>query len=240
MLIFRKLKSLKSTSIQDENTESFYSETYGSINATAIDGSLSNKILHQGLEIGMRKRNFPLILEIGGNIGEHVKFVKCDFEKYICTDLNIPKKGTEKSKNIKVSYEIQNAESLTFDKNCVDRIILTCVLHHLTNPYLALQNARRVIKHNGVVSIALPNDPGIIYRLLRAMTTLRYANKVNKKTEIQLIHAKEHRNHYLSLEWMIREIFAKDEILKASFPFVFSSYNLNALTIYQITVKKII
>jgi hypothetical protein len=101
-----------------------------------------------------------------------------------------------------------------------------------------LQSARRVIKPNGVISIALPNDPGIVYRLLRAMTTLRYARKVNKKTEIQLIHAKEHRNHFLSLEWLIREIFAKDEIKKASFPFVINSYNLNAMTIYQITVIK--
>jgi SAM-dependent methyltransferase len=238
MLIFRKLKSIKSNLIQDESAENFYSQTYGSINATAIDGSLSSKVLHQGLEIGMKKRKFTTILELGGNIGEHVKFVKCHFDKYICSDLSIPKKGTEKSSNSKVSYEIQDAESLTFENNSVDRIILTCILHHLKNPEIALQNTRRVIKPDGVISIALPNDPGIIYRLLRAITTLRNAKKVGKKTEIQLIHAREHRNHYLSLEWIIRETFAEDEILKASFPFPFFSYNLNAMTIYQITVKK--
>ncbi len=236
LLKFRKLKRLNLTG--DLDSKEFYSEVYGNINATAIDGSLSNRVLHRCLEIGMGEKSFPLILELGANLGEHVKFVKCDFEKYICSDLYIPSKGTERAKNSKVSYEIQDAEALTLESNCVDRIIITCVLHHLTNPSTALQNARRVIKHNGVISIALPNDPGIMYRALRAITTLRYAKKANKRDNIQLIHAKEHRNHFLSLEWIIREIFTSDEILKASFPFQFSSYNLNALTIYQIRVIK--
>lgn len=237
-MIYRKLKGLKIADNQATTGTEFYQEIYGEVNATAIDGSLSNRVLHRGLELGLKKSHFSQILEIGGNIGEHIKFVDCSYERYICSDLRIPKREIVQKFGPKVVFAIQNAESLVLESDSCDRVIFTCVLHHLSNPSIALQNARRVTKDGGLISIAIPNDPGVMYRFLRSITTLRNSKRINKLDEIQLIHAKEHRNHFLSLEWLVREVFMEDAISKCSIPFIFNSYNLNPLTIYQIRIHK--
>jgi phosphatidylethanolamine/phosphatidyl-N-methylethanolamine N-methyltransferase len=237
-LIYRILKRLEIIDTQVATGTDFYQQIYGNLSATAIDGSLSNRVLHKSLELGLKNSSFANILEIGGNKGEHIKYVNCSYEKYVCSDLEIPKGEITQSFGPKVEFVIQNAESLTFESNSFDRVIFTCVLHHLSDPCIALRNARRVTKDGGLISIAVPNDPGLMYRFLRSLTTLRNSKKMNKFNEVQLIHAKEHRNHFLSLEWLIREAFVDDVISKVSIPFVFSSYNLNPLTIYQIRIHK--
>jgi phosphatidylethanolamine/phosphatidyl-N-methylethanolamine N-methyltransferase len=237
-LIYRKLRKLKLADVQLVSGSDFYSQAYGEMNATAIDGSLSSRVLHQSLELGLKKSDFPYILEIGGNTGEHIKHVTSTYEKYICSDLKMPNAETRKKFGPRIEFEAQNAENLNLRDDSFDRVIFTCVLHHLSNPSMALQNARKVTKNGGLISIALPNDPGLMYRFLRSLTTLRNAKRLNKLNEIQLIHAKEHRNHFLSLEWLIREVFKDDVILKRSIPFAIHSYNLNPLTIYQIRISK--
>ena len=85
-----------------------------------------------------------------------------------------------------------------------------------------------------MISILIPNDPGVLYRLLRGMTTLRAASKEGVYEEAQLVHAIEHRNHYLQLRRLLEIQFKKDKIPTSNFPLKFNSYNLNALTVFHI------
>jgi SAM-dependent methyltransferase len=134
----------------------------------------------------------------------------------------------------RVENQIADVESLPFADKSFDRVISTCLFHHLDNPIKGFEQLRRVTKDGGKVSILIPNDPGIVYRSLRRATTLQNAKKLGLYTEAEFIHAIEHRNHYLQLKTLLESQFKKDKIFSSSFPFKFSSYNLNALTVFHI------
>jgi SAM-dependent methyltransferase len=106
----------------------------------------------------------------------------------------------------------------------------------LDYPIKGFEELRRVTKEGGKISILIPNDPGIVYRLLRRLTTLRHAKKINLFAEAEIIHAIEHRNHYLQLETLLRYVFKNDELITRSFPFKWRCYNLNAITVFEVTV----
>jgi SAM-dependent methyltransferase len=132
--------------------------------------------------------------------------------------------------------QVANVENLPFANKSFDRVISTCLFHHLENPIKGFEQIRRVTKVGGKISILIPNDPGIVYRALRRITTLRNAKKLNLFTEAQIIHAIEHRNHYLGLESLLEYDFKNDELVTRSFPFYWRSYNMNAVTVFEITV----
>jgi SAM-dependent methyltransferase len=181
------------------------------------------------------------IIEFGANNGEHLKFVNNDWKEngtYIATDLKLPK--SDVLKNIKKAgalFQIANIEKNSYKENSFDRIIITCVLHHVDNLELALHQVRKITKNGGSISIFLPNDPSLMYRWLRYITTIRRAKKLKLFDQIQIIHAREHRNHYLGILPLIKLIYKDDEITIKGFPFKFPFYNLNAFT--QVEIKKI-
>jgi hypothetical protein len=69
---------------------------------------------------------------------------------------------------------------------------------------------------------------------MRRISTLRAAKKEGIYKEAQLVHAIEHRNHYLQLRTLLENQFKQDKISLSYFPFKFSSYDLNALTVFHI------
>jgi phosphatidylethanolamine/phosphatidyl-N-methylethanolamine N-methyltransferase len=217
----------------EASIEEWYKTNYSRINATAVSNSLANKILHKLIEKPFKSNLGLEILEVGANKGEHLKFVYPDFLRYVMTDLR-PVEHLIQGVSARVENQIANVENLPFADKSFDRVISTCLFHHLENPIKGFEQLRRVTKDDGKVSILIPNDPGIVYRSLRRATTLRNAKKMNLETEAELIHAIEHRNHYLQLKTLLESQFKKDKISLSSFPFKFSSYNLNALTVFHI------
>jgi SAM-dependent methyltransferase len=223
-----------------DSIDKWYKEYYNLVNATAVQGSLPNKIMHKLLESRFKSNINLKILEVGSNNGEHLRYVSPDFDYYIMTDLHLPSfKVIDLNMTKNIKFQIANVEKLPYSKNTFDRSIATCVFHHLDYPLDAFRELRRVTKTGGVISILLPNDPGITYRLLRRFTTLRTAKKYKKYYEAQLIHALEHKNHYLQLKTLLRYVFRKDQIETTSFPFRIENYNLNAITVFHITKKRI-
>lgn len=222
------------TNPNEISIEEWYKTNYNRVNATAVSDSLASRVLHKLIEKPFKSNLNLKILEVGGNKGEHLKFVKSDFAKYILTDIRPIKISTFASSLGAVETQIANVESLPFSDNSFDRVIATCLFHHLENPIKGFEQLRRVTKNGGKISILIPNDPGVVYRFLRGATTLRSAKKLNLLTEAKLIHAIEHRNHYLQLKTLLETQFKTDKISLSHFPFKFSSYNLNALTVFHI------
>jgi phosphatidylethanolamine/phosphatidyl-N-methylethanolamine N-methyltransferase len=218
----------------ETNIEEWYKTNYNRINVTAVDDSLANRVLHNLIEKPF-KSNYRLeILEVGANRGEHLKFVHPDFARYVMTDIRAIE-GKLPNASECVESQIANVESLPFEDKSFDRVISTCLFHHLENPIVGFEELRRVTKENGKISILIPNDPGIVYRLLRAVTSLRNARKMNLYREAELIHAIEHRNHYLQLETLLKWVYKNDHVESRSFPFKWRNYNLNAITVFDIT-----
>lgn len=141
--------------------EEFCNDFYGEIQSSGCCGRYM-EISHRALE-----RKLPSlpedasILEIGGNLGEHCKYVSHSYQSYIVSDY---RKVTGSLINPKISFDQQNAETLSYQDNDFDRVLMGCVLHHVDFPEKALRQIRRVVKTGGLVSITLPCDPGLLYR----------------------------------------------------------------------------
>jgi phosphatidylethanolamine/phosphatidyl-N-methylethanolamine N-methyltransferase len=216
----------------------WYETNYNIINESAKENSIAFKILHRSLERNHKSNRNLKIIEFGANNGEHLKFVKDDWKEkgsYIATDLKLPKSDVLKSlKDIGVTFQIANIEKNSYSENSFDRVIVTCVLHHLSNLELALHQVRKITKVGGNISIFLPNDPGLMYRGLRNITTVRRAKKLKLLDQLQVIHAREHRNHYLGILPLIKLVYNNDEMTIKGFPFRFPFYNINAYTLIEI------
>lgn len=226
--------NINMTGLQDD----WYQNAYNEINASARKNSIFFKVPHREIERIFTSNYGLKILEIGCNKGEHVEFVRSDWRdsgSYVATDIrDLEAEDLQYLSSVGVLFKKEDVEQLSFSNCEFDRVIVTCVLHHLTHPIKGLQEIRRVTKIGGQIDILLPNDPGIMYRFLRHFTTLRKAKKANRVREVELIHALEHRNHFLSISKLAEETFKNDVLNWNGYPFSLNLYNLNAFTILRV------
>ena len=211
------------------NEGNFYEQLSNEICITHKPGIVTS-ILHKSLEKGNEALKFSKVLEIGGNIGEHIPFVEHSFDHYIVSDIRfIPEneriQSIERNQS-KVTFVVADCQELPFEKEQFDRIVVTCVLHHIANLETTLRELSRVLKGGGQLDILLPCDPGMFYRFSRQVSSLRKARKLKKYNEAKLFHAIEHRNHFESILILIKNEFIKSKIKLTYWPFKFHSWNL--------------
>ena len=186
------------------------------------------------LESSFKRKDSIAVLEIGGGSGEHLKHVNpIGIDNYISIDL---RKSQIEIEDLKVSLDfynklnfmVGNAEDLPFEDETFDRVLGTCVLHHVDDPFRVLSEARRVLKIGGEVSFALPTDPGMLNQVVKKIITYR---KLRKLSEIrpELFYALDHQNHVGGLIEIFKFIFRNDEVRITFHPFHFRSWNLNLL-----------
>jgi len=73
---------------------------------------------------------------------------------------------------------VADAQVLPFLDNSFGRVIATCLLLHLQEPELALLEWRRVTENNGLITILIPTEPGLLLRLSRALLTSPKARRL--------------------------------------------------------------
>ena len=193
-------------------------------------------LTHKKMEANLPAVTYSSILEVGGGSGQHVPYVTCGYTRYECTDLKLPHKSHE-SLDERVLFSVADVEKLEFSDSEFDRVVVTCLLHHLNRPLDALEEIRRVTKSDGLVTILLSSDPGFTFRLVRRLVADRFLIK-NGVTDVKLLRAMEHRNHASSLIEMISHVFSKDMIHKKSFPLNGLSWNFTLFFVFQIEIKK--
>ena len=220
--------------------DSFYTDRYSSVCVTAQNG-LAAKSLHQSLELGHSKKHYSKVLEVGGNKGEHIPHVKHSFDRYVLTDLRKIDESELKALffGSPVEFKIADCQDLPFESDSFDRVIATCLFHHLPDPEAAFSELRRVAKlsRGGVIDILIPTDPGMMYRIARQLTSLRKARSLGLYEEIQLTHAREHRNHCGALLKLLDHVFAEDSVSIRNYPFMIKSWNLNLFSAIRIQAK---
>jgi ubiquinone/menaquinone biosynthesis C-methylase UbiE len=187
---------------------------------------------HKQMEKQFRGSFFSQVLEIGGGNGEHLDFIQHGFDVYYVTDINQPLLENKDSKN--VIAMIANAEDLPFEENSFDRVVVTCLLSHVSDPETLLNEILRVMKPDGVATIFLSCDPGIMVRMVRSLTTARVA-KAKGYNGYSLMIAREHRNHVGSLLQMTRYTFRNLKVNYRYYPFRVPSWNLNGYVIIQVS-----
>ena len=213
----------------DENE--FCNSLYGEIQGQGLCGGYVS-FSHKALE--KRLGNLPddsKILEVGGNLGEHCRYVQHRYREYLVTDL---RKVNFIPINDKIRFEKADVEVLQYGDASFDRVLSTCLLHHLASPEQGLLEMRRVLKPGGLISLTLPCDPGFLYRVGKAIGPYRRLSKNFGVDDPKYLHYVQHRNHFPALESIISHVFKNDKVIYRTYPFSFPFWNLNLFRIYQI------
>ena len=218
--------------------KNFYEDEYRKLFYTKSPSGAATNLIHKALEKGHRKNHFNKVLEIGGGEGFHVRHVQHTFDHYYLSDIDIRPLddfAEDLKTNGKLTHVCEDAGNLSFKDESFDRVVLMCVLHHLPEVEKSLLEARRVTRTAGVVSIYLPCDPGLIYRLARFVITSSRSKKLG--IDYPLVNAREHRNHFNSINKILKHVFAQDDIKVRRSPFVIPGWNLNFYYIINISKK---
>lgn len=205
----------------------WYSDEYQA-NAYGSSAGRVQRLMHASLERGYSSAmHFGSVLELGGNVGEHIPFVRHDFDKYTLTDLhdNLDPVRRDQLAQAKVEFQVADACDLPFGNETFDRVLNTCLLHHVVDPEKALEEMRRVLGPDGVCDIFLSCDPGLLFRLGRQLGPARQARKAGLAKVKRLVDARDHIHHVGGIRRLIQHVFRRDEISELSFPIPFMTWN---------------
>ena len=191
---------------------------------------------HRQLEKFNRKKKYSKVLEVGAGSEPHIGYLKHDYDEYFIaeTSSNVQEFYTEK-KNIK-AY-LYDGNNLPFEDNFFDRIIISHCLEHINNPEKFLFEMMSKLKEGGVLSISLPTDPGLLWRLGRLIIKYFISKKTLNisKEEYEYINATEHINSIFNLIALIRYNF-KNQIDENFLPFKIKLVGLNLF--YNVHITK--
>ncbi len=190
---------------------------------------------HRQLEKFNGKKKYSKVLEIGAGSAPHIDYLKHDYDEYFVAETSDYAlefyKGT---KNIKAhSYDGVN---LPFNNNFFDRIIISHCLEHINEPEKFLLEMMSKLKEGGILSISLPADPGLLWRLGRLFIKHFIVKKTYNisKEEYEYVVATEHVNSIFNLISLIRYNF-KNQIVEHFLPFRIKLIDANLFYIAHIT-----
>ena len=190
--------------------------------------------MHEAMERDYHKQSFPKVLEVGANRGEHVPFVRHPFDEYVLTDLHPPTVSAELLADSRLQAESADVTALPYPDAAFDRVIATCLLHHVSDPLAAALQMRRVTRPGGVVTILVPTDPGLAYRVGRALTSGNRARRAGLASQLKLVSALDHTNHFRSIRTQIQHAFRHDVVKIDWQPFRVPSVELNAFVVVHV------
>ncbi len=174
--------------------------------------NLSSRVLahsHQVLEKAFgRHDHFGKVLEVGAGSGQHVAAIRHGFDEYWLTDGNSNMLDQARARigaDDRFRYQSEDAGRLSFDSGSFDRLIATHVLEHIVHPHEVLREWARVVRPGGMLSLVLPCDPGLAWRLGRCFGVRRRAENAGIAYDYWM--AREHVNSIFNLVTFIDYYF---------------------------------
>ena len=138
---------------QDKKKEIFFfdkfiekNDAYVGLSAKSYDRLFSE--LNKSLDD--RKQKIKM-LDLGCGTGTFTKkMTLLNSEVYAC---DISPKSIEKASNLypKINFSVQDIEKLTFENNFFDVVVFSGVLHHFDNLDTPLNEAKRILKPDGLI-----------------------------------------------------------------------------------------
>lgn len=230
---------------KEEILAQYYRAYYHSVLYKNACQSFGTRYFDARLEKSWRNLDYTPVklLEIGFASGEHVSKVRnFPLEEYVGLDINDPSTkeyldALTTDQQSKIKFIRSDAAKMPLEDNYFDRVVSTCLLHHVSNPLEVLREVRRVTKNQGEISIGLPSDPGLVNRLIKFLITypnMRRNGVVNPK----LIYALEHPNQIGGLLEIAKHVFIDDELRLIYSPLRMKSWNLNLMIVINVRVNK--
>tara|TARA_Y100000741_G_scaffold350248_1_gene320165 strand:- start:667 stop:1338 length:672 start_codon:yes stop_codon:yes gene_type:complete len=193
---------------------------------------------HKKLEIFKKKNNYDKILEVGAGSAPHLKYLTHSYNEYhIAETSDYASDFFKQNLNNKIKFTKYDGKKLPYDNEFFDRIIISHCLEHILSPEEFIFEMMSKLKKGGVLSISLPTDPGIAWRLGRMFIRLFSIKRTYNISgeEYQYINATEHVNSIFNLISIIRYHF-KDKIDERFYPFLIKSPDLNLF--YNVQIYK--
>jgi phosphatidylethanolamine/phosphatidyl-N-methylethanolamine N-methyltransferase len=189
---------------------------------------------HQALEdlIDPSER-FSVVLEVGVGAGEHLHYVRHGFDVYHMLDrsqamLDLVQDRYRNDRRT-LDYRLGNVEKLPFAGASVDRLVATHVLEHVYRPHEVLREWNRVLKPGGAMSILIPTDPGVAWRIGRAIGTRRAVTRMGLPYDYFM--ALEHVNPVNNLVALLDYYFP--DARRRWWPFRLTSMDLNFFYVFH-------
>ena len=158
---------------------------------------------HRQLEKFDFPKNISKVLEVGAGNAPHYKFIKHEYDEYhiVETSGTIIGNYTDNPKVIAANYD---GKILPYESEYFDRIIISHCLEHIVDPEAFLFEMMEKLKTGGVLSISLPTDPGLLFRIGRLylkIFSLRSKYKISsEKFDYILLLAWNHKEEVLTKE----------------------------------------
>lgn len=224
-------------SSSQEILDNWYRHYYSDVVATA-DGSFFERFIHRSMERRYGPdRHFSRVLEVGANRGEHFGYVRHSFDRYLLTDLRLPDVDDTLRADPRVELGLCDVTRMPYADGSFDRVIATCVLHHVDSVLDAAAEMRRVTAPGGGhVTVFVPTDPGLAYRFGKALTSGRAASRRGIRDLHRLVDAIDHRNHFRSILVQLLHVFGGDEVTVDWYPWRLPSAELNAFVVVHAAV----
>ena len=160
------------------SNQEWYEKHYSKLNVSGNTETFFPRKLHSLMESDSVPQSGIRILEVGGNLGEHIPFVQDTWAEYILTDVRKPDPQFQSHlASINATFKVADVQKLQFESEYFDRVIATCLFHHIENPLSGFNEMLRVTKPGGKITILIPNDPGFFIPLF---TSLRHCSERNE------------------------------------------------------------
>ena len=193
---------------------------------------------HKKLEVFKKKNSYDKILEIGAGSAPHINYLSHSYNEYhIAETSDYASNVFKENSNNKIIFKKYDGKKLPYEDEYFDRIIISHCLEHILSPEEFIFEMMSKLKKGGVLSIALPTDPGIAWRLGRLFIKLFSIKKTYNISgdEYEYINATEHVNSIFNLISLIRYNF-KNKIEEHFYPFKIKSPDLNLF--YNVQIYK--
>ena len=191
---------------------------------------------HRQLEKFDFPKNISKVLEVGAGNSPHYKFIQHEYDEYhiVETSGTIIGNYTDNHKVIATNYD---GKILPYEKEYFDRIIISHCLEHIVDPEAFLFEMMEKLKTGGVLSISLPTDPGLLFRIGRLylkIFSLRNKYKISSE-KFDYMNATEHVNSIFGLSSIIKYNY-KNCLKDYYLPFKIKLFDLNLF--YNVHISK--
>lgn len=168
--------------------------------------------------------NYPDILEVGAGEGQHLRFIKHRYSKYLATDLRTidNEELTPIMEGDVPNYAgnfraFGDAAALAYGAETFDRVVAGCLLLHMADPLKAIDEWYRVLKKGGRIDALIPRDESLLVGIYSSLFSRRKAWKLGFK-EFDLVKALEHVTHYSRVVRLASARYDSNEIGFTHFP----------------------
>jgi len=181
-----------------------------------------NKHLYSGFIGKLMKKNHDLmeknfilfnegseVLEIGAGTYPHVIHLKHKYKNYHISDIDNDDflKEFYQKFNEEVIFKKTDGINFEYKKKTFDRIIISHCLEHVNYPDIFLDKIVNLLKDDGILSVSLPTDPGLLWRTGRFFIKRIFQKKTHNMDEndYEYTNAIEHVNSIFNLKIILKK-----------------------------------